>query len=80
MKQMVNQDTLWPFLQKAHNENYLIGCSFITNRMGLMAEHAYGILDMQETDLKGRTERLLKIRLNLFFFCYFIFLFIYFFL
>ncbi len=51
---------LWETLVEFNRTNVLMGCSKAQNKMGLVAAHAYGILDVRET--KDRRFKLLKLR------------------
>jgi hypothetical protein len=65
-KQIWRKDKLWDKLVSYNNENVLMGCAISSGReqadeaKGLVAGHAYGLLDVRET--QDKKNKLLKLR------------------
>ncbi len=63
-------ELLWKKLLEAENKKFLIAASAGTSkeskevleRLGLICNHSYGVLDVREVKSRGETERLIKIR------------------
>lgn len=66
----VGEDCLWEKLFEANTRNFIItagssgedGCGDLVNEMGLVSLHAYAIIDVKETKIGKKSEKLLKIR------------------